>query len=188
MNITDVSYLDNGQWDLYDISTISNSFLVFVLVIATLWYARHVARQTEFMKKDRLAKEMDKLVKKLHSKTKDDNIFQKEDPYKGIGSSDEQHRYEIDKKERYRFWDEIKQNKYLGPDYLRSAIDNYIENRRYGGGRDGDKAHEAAKTELLEATEKRYLELQDELKGKTGIIKKWYSELKTKLSKFREKS
>ena len=188
MNIPDIFCLDNGQWDWDAISTISNSFLVSALVIATLWYARQVKKQTGFMKKDRLAKEMDKLVKKLHSKTKDDNIFQKEDPYKGIGSSDEQHRYEIDKKERYRFWDEIKQNKYLGPDYLRSAIDNYIENRRYGGGRDGDKAHEAAKTELLEATEKRYLELQDELKGKTGIIKKWYSELKTKLSKFREKS
>ena len=98
MNIPCIFYLDNGRWDWDAISTISNSFLVFVLVIATLWYTRQVKKQTGFMKKDRLAKEMDKLVKKLHSKTKDDNIFRKENPYDGIGSSDEQHKYEIDKK------------------------------------------------------------------------------------------
>ena len=152
------------------ISTISNIILVLALVFITWWYAREVAKQTEFMKKDRLAKEMDKLVKKLYSKIKDDNISRKENPYNGISGPEEKHRYEMDKQERYRFWDEIKQNKYLGPDYLCSAIDNYLEDRRYGGGHEGYKAYKAAETELFEATEKRY------------------SELKAKLSKFKEKS
>jgi len=176
MNITDVFYLDNGQWDWAAIGTISNSFLVFVLVIATLWYARQVARQTGFMKKDRLAKEMDKLVKKLHSKTKDDNIFRKENPYNGIGGGpEEKHRYEMDKQERYRFWDEIKQNKYLGPDYLRSAIDNYLENRRYGGGHEGYKAYKAAETELFEATKKRYDVLTDKIESSQRKIEsRWW--------------
>ena len=152
------------------ISTISNIILVLALVFITWWYAREVAKQTEFMKKDRLAKEMDKLVKKLYSKIKDDNISRKENPYNGISGPEEKHRYEMDKQERYRFWDEIKQNKYLGPDYLCSAIDNYLENRRYGGGHEGYKAYKAAETELFEATKKRY------------------SELKAELSKFKEKS
>ncbi len=197
MNIPDTFYLNDGKWNWAAISTISNSFLVFVLVIVTLWYARQVQKQTGFMKKDRIDKEIDKLVKKLYSKTEDDNIFRKEDPYNGIGD-DKKYRYEIDKKERYRFWDEIKQNKYLGPEYLRLEIDTYIKNSQYGGGHDGDKAHKAAKTKLLEVTKKRYLELQDELEGKTWIIKKcievktWIiekcSKVKTKLSLFREKS
>ena len=187
MNIIDV-FFNNGQWNLSAISTMSNSILVTALVLITGWYAREVAKQTGFMKKDRLIKEMDKLVKKLHSKIKDDNIFRKENPYNGIGSPEVQHRYEIDEKERYRFWDEIKQNKYLGPDYLRSAIDNYLENRWYGGGHEGYKAYKTAETELYRATEKRYLELQYELEEKTWIIKKWYSKVKTKLSRFREKS
>ena len=144
-------------------STISNNILVLALVFITWWYAREVAKQTEFMKKDRLAKEMDKLVNKLHYKIKDDNIFRKEDPYNGIGGPEEKHRYEMDKQERYRFWDEIKQNKYLGPDYLCSAIDNYLENRRYGGGHEGYKAYKAAETELFEATEKRHSELKTKL-------------------------
>ena len=140
------------------------------------------------MKIDRLDIEIDKLVKKLHSKTEDDNIFRKEDPYNGIGDPDKKYKYEKDKKEHYKFWDEIKQNKYLGPDYLRSAIDNYLENKGYGGGHEGYKAYKTAETELYRATEKRYLELQYELEEKTWIIKKWYSKVKTKLSRFREKS
>ena len=187
MNITDV-FFNNGQWNLSAISIMSNSILVTALVLITGWYAREVAKQTEFMKKDRLIKEMDKLVKKLYSKIKDDNIFRKENPYNGIGSPEVQHRYEIDEKERYRFWDEIKQNKYLGPDYLRSTIDNYLENRGYGGGHEGYKAYKTAETGLYRATEKRYLELQYELEEKTWIIKKWYSKVKTKLSRVREKS
>ena len=185
-------FFNNGQWNWDAINTMSNIILVAALVVITGWYAREVAKQTKFMKKDRFAKEMDKLVKKLYSKIKDDNVFRKENPYNGIGigSPEEKRRYEIDKQERDRFWDEIKQNKYLAPDYLRSAIDNYLENRRYGGGHDGYKAYKAAETELFEETKKRYSELQYEFEEKTWIkaIKKRYSELKTKLSKFREKS
>ena len=120
MNIPDIFYLGDGQLNWDAISTISNIILSIFLVGITLWNVKQVRKQTGFMKKDRLTKEMDKLVAKLDSNRKDDNIFRKETLSDGIGSSEE--------KERDRFWIEIEQNKYLAPSYLCSAIDNYIEN------------------------------------------------------------
>ena len=174
MNITDV-FFNNGQLDLSAISTIINIILFVLLVGITWWNVLQVRKHTEFMIMERDAKEMDKLVKKLDSKIKDDNIFRKENPYNGISGPEEKHRYEMDKQERYRFWDEIKQNKYLGPDYLRSAIDNYLENRRYGGGHEGYKAYKAAETELFEATKKRYDVLTDKIESSQRKIEsRWW--------------
>jgi len=114
MNVTHI-FLSNGQCNWDAISTIFNIILVGALVIVTLWYAKQVKKQTEFMKIDRLVKEMDKLVAPLYSKIGDKIIFQK-------GASGYIDSIRPRDQGYFRFWDEIKQTKYLGPDYLRSAI------------------------------------------------------------------
>ena len=156
MNITDV-FFNNGQlnWDAF--SAIFNIILVGTLVIVTLWYANQVKKQTEFMKIDRLAKEMDKLVAPLYSKIWDKIIFQKGSPgYRDSALPSDQG--------YFRFWDEIKQTKYLGPDYLRSAMDNYLRNKSNKvDDRTRDASYEKAETELFEAIKRRYSELENEL-------------------------
>ena len=160
MNITDL-FFNNGQLNWDAISTISNIILVLALVIITGCYAKQVKKQTELMEKNRvvkeLVKEMDKLVAPLYSKIENTTIFQKGAPA-----------YEVSERpihqEYFRFWDEIKQTKYLGADYLRSAIDNYLSNKsRKVDDRTRDASYEKAETELFEAIEKRYSELENEL-------------------------
>ena len=154
MNIIEV-FFNNGQLNWNAISTISNIILVGALVYITWWYAKQVKKQTEFMKIDRLVKEMDRLVAPLYSKIGDEFIFQKEIPYYGNGVM-------IKPNPEYScFWDEIKRTKYLGPDYLRSAIDNYLRNKSDKiNDRTRDASYEKAETELFEAIKKRYSELE----------------------------
>nr|CBH38219.1 hypothetical protein BSM_16960 [uncultured archaeon] len=156
MNITDV-FFNNGQLNWGAISTISNIILVGVLVYITWRYAKQVKKQTGFMKIDRLVKEMDKLVAPLYSKIGDKVIFQKGAPgYRDSALPSDQG--------YFRFWDEIKQTKYLGPDYLRSAMDNYLRNKLDKvGDRTRDASYEKAEAELFEAIKKRYSELENEL-------------------------
>jgi len=156
MNVTHI-FLNNGQLNWDAISTIFNTILVGALVIVTLWYANQVKKQTEFMKIDRLVKEMDKLVAPLYSKIGDKVIFQKGAPgYRDSALPSDQG--------YFRFWDEIKQTKYLGPDYLRSAMDNYLRNKSDKvGDRTRDASYEKAEAELFEAIKKRYSELENEL-------------------------
>jgi hypothetical protein len=158
MNITDI-FFNNGQlnWDAF--STITNATLVLALVVITWWYAQQVKKQTEFMKIDRLVKEMDKLVAPLYSKSKrgDKIIFQKGVPGNIDSTRPRDQGY-------FRFWDEIKQTNYLGPDYLRSAMDNYLRTKSHTiNDRTRDASYEKAETELFEAIEKRYSELENEL-------------------------
>jgi len=158
MNITE-AFFNNGQLNWDAISTIFNIILVGALVIVTLWYAKQVKKQTEFMKIDRLVKEMDKLVAPLNSKMGDKIIFQK-----GAPGNIDSHRPRD--QGYFRFWDEIKQTKYLGPDYLRSAMDNYLRNKSNEvDDKTRDASYEKAETELFEAINKRYSELEDELSG-----------------------
>ena len=157
MNIADVFLNSSGQLNWDAISTISNIILATFLVIITLWNVIQVKKQTGFMKMDRLAKEMDKLVAPLYSKIGDNIIFQKgaEGYLDSTGPREQMF---------FRFWDEIKQNKYLGPDYLRSAIDNYLRNKSDKvGDRTQDTSYEKAEDELFKAVNKRYSELEDEL-------------------------
>jgi hypothetical protein len=158
MNLADVFFNNNGQlnWDAF--STITNATLVFALVVITWWYAKQVKKQTEFMKIDRLVKEMDKLVAPLYSKSKMGNkiIFQKGAPGNIDSTRPRDQGY-------FRFWDEIKQTNYLGPDYLRSAMDNYLRNKSDTINDTRDASYEKAETELFEAIEKRYSELENEL-------------------------
>jgi len=109
------------------------------------------------MKIDRLVKEMDKLVAPLYSKIGDNIIFQKGAPGNIDSTRPRDQGY-------FRFWDEIKQAKYLGPDYLRSAMDNYLRNKSNKvDDRTRDASYEEAETELFEAIEKRYSELENDL-------------------------
>ena len=157
MNLADVFFNNNGQLNWDAISTISNIILATFLVIITLWNVIQVKKQTGFMKIDRLANEMDKLVAPLYSKIGDKIIFQK-------GSEGYRDSTGPRQQEFFRFWNEIKQNKYLGPDYLRSAIDYYLRNKSNKvTDKTQDRPYKKAEDELFEAINKRYSELEDEL-------------------------
>ncbi|RZN41659.1 MAG: hypothetical protein EF813_02275 [Methanosarcinales archaeon] len=156
-NTTDI-FFNNGQLNWNALSTITNTILVLALVIITWWYAKEVKKQTEFMKIDRSVKEMEKLVAPLHSKI--------DDPYNSAfmnGTPSYRQHYP----EYHTFWCEIKQAKYLGPDYLRLAIGNYLRNKSdvVVDDDDGtrDISYEKAEAELFRAIKKRYSELESEL-------------------------
>ena len=160
MNIEYAFFNNNGQLNWDAISTISNIILATLLVIITLWSVIQVKKQTRFMKIDRLANEMDKLVAPLYSKIGNNIIFQKgSEGY--LDHADSNHPRD---QMFFRFWDEIKHNKYLGPDYLRSAIDNYLRNKSTEvHDKTQDAPYKKAENELFEAIKIRYSELEDEL-------------------------
>ena len=159
MDVTDI-FFNDGQLNWEVIGTVSNVILLVILVYITWQYAKQVKKQTEFMKIDRLVKEMDKFVAPLYSKIGDKIIFQKGAPGNIDSSRPRDQGY-------LRFWDEIKQTKYLGPDYLRSAIDNYLRNKSDKFVDDDDEArgtpYEKAEAELFKTIKKRYSELENEL-------------------------
>lgn len=156
MNTTNMLF-DNGQMNWDAISTISNSVLVLALVIITWWYARQVARQTKFMEIDRLYEEMDKLVAPLNSEIDSKIIFQK-------GSSGNVDSVRPRDQSYLIFWNDVKRNKYLAPNYLHSAIDNYLKNKSTTvNDKTRDSDYEKAESELFDAIKKRYSELKTEL-------------------------
>jgi hypothetical protein len=157
MNVTHI-FLSNGQWNWDAIGTIS-SVISVILAAAMVWIKwrslKKVKNQPEQMKIDRLVKEMDKLVAPLYSKIGDKIIFQKGAPGYIDSTRPRDQGY-------FRFWDEIKQTKYLGSDYLRSAIDNYLRNKSNKvDDRTRDAPYEKAETELFEAIKRRYSELEN---------------------------
>jgi hypothetical protein len=159
MNVTHI-FLSNGQWNWDAIGTIS-SVISVILAAALVWIKwrslKKVKNQPEQMKIDRLVKEMDKLVAPLHSKIGDKIIFQK-------GASGYIDSIRPRDQGYFRFWDEIKQTKYLGPDYLRSAMDNYLRNKSNKvDDRTRDASYEEAESELFEAIKRRYSELENEI-------------------------
>ena len=102
----------------------------------------------------KFTKEMDKLVAPLNAKVGNNDIFLKGSP----GYRDSKL---VGHQEYFSFWDRINENKYLCPDYLHSAIDNYLMNKTNKvGDRTRDLFYEKAETELFEAIRKRYSELR----------------------------
>jgi pyruvate/2-oxoacid:ferredoxin oxidoreductase alpha subunit len=102
-------------------------------------------------------KEMDLLVAPLYTRIGDNIIFQK-----GAQSNIDSQRPRD--KEYLKFWDEVKRNKYLAPDYLRSAITNYLKNKSDTvGDRERDESYIIAEDKLFKEIEKRYNELTNEL-------------------------
>jgi hypothetical protein len=61
----------------------------------------------------------------------------------------------------FQFWDSIRRYKYLGPDYLQSALDTYFSNKSPTvGDNSRDPAYQDAEKQLFENIDRRYLALQ----------------------------
>jgi hypothetical protein len=169
MNITDIFVDTTGQLNWDAISTIANIILAVVLIIVTLWNVIQFRKQTGFMKRDRLAKEMECLVGKLYSKRMDKNIFFKL-------SSERRNSNGEGVKEHFRFWDKIEQYMYLGPPELRSSLNKYIESKsgtdkKYekAEGKSGtDKKYEKAEVDLIKEIENRRADLTDKIESSRG--------------------
>ncbi len=148
--ITGLVYLLPPSWGIVAIVIAIIGFLITHL--STLDRSKENEIQEE--KTDRLVKEMEKLVAPMYSKIGDINIYLKGSPgYKASNSTSVQ--------EYFRFWSDVKQSKYLAPDYLRSAIDNYLKNKSQTvRDRKKDESYEKAETQLLEAIKRRYSELE----------------------------
>ena len=139
------------------INTISNIILVSALVIVTLYYAKEVNKQTTFLKIDRLSKEMELLVSPLSARIEDKTIFKKSPEY-NIDDPTPRNQVYI------KFWDEVKRNEYLAPNYLRLAINNYLDNVSNSIHREEeDESYIIARDKLYKEIKKRYDEIQDKL-------------------------
>ena len=158
MNITDIFVNNNGQLNWDAISTISNFVLVAFLVIITLWSVIQIKKQTKFMQIDRYVREMDNLVAPLFSKKSDIKIFSDN----RIKRTNNSNREGEGVNEYFYFWDDIKRNKYLGSAELRLALDNYFKIKIDVSDEiiDDESHTKKVKTELCNAIDKRYSELE----------------------------
>lgn len=143
------------------IATVVLAIATIALVKITADYAKSTEsmlnEQRKSIRKDRLIKEMDLLVAPLYIKIGDNIIFQK-----GAQSNIDSQRPRD--KEYLKFWDEVKRNKYLAPDYLRSAINNYLKNKSNTvDDKERDESYIIAEDKLFKEIEKRYNELEKEL-------------------------
>ncbi len=143
------------------IATVVLAIATIALAIITARYTKSTEsmlnEQRKSIRKDRLMKEMDLLVAPLYTRIGDNIIFQK-----GAQSNIDSQRPRD--KEYLKFWDEVKRNKYLAPDYLRSAITNYLKNKSDTvGDRERDESYIIAEDKLFKEIEKRYNELTNEL-------------------------
>ena len=153
MSLEIVSWLNNN-------GSAVTAFATVILVIITAHYAKSTKdmlnEQKKIMKKERLIKEMDKLVSPLKANIQEGDIFIKGAPgYKANNS--------VVIQNFFSFWDEIKRNKYLAPEYLRSALDDYLKNTSNTVGGNPDEPYKQAQKKLYDAIEKRYTELITEL-------------------------
>jgi hypothetical protein len=140
------------------VGVIFNAVLVFVLVGVTVYYAWQTKRQNDYsrlnMKKDRLYKEVDNLIKPLY-----DVLMQMLTPVpSGFSQSTYSTIYSDFVKDQYKFLAYIMANKYLGPESLRRAIDLY-----YYYVVNPDNSNFEAVSKLFEITKIRYEEIQKEL-------------------------
>jgi hypothetical protein len=143
------------NWDA--ISTISTTILTAALIGITWWYAAQIEKRA---KADRLNKEMDLLVSPLYSKSQGDLTsiyFMRGAPGYFDSTRPREQLY-------FKFWDDIRRYKYLGPEYLQSALDTYFKNKVNDISRlPPDNAYQSAETELFDRIKQRYSELQKEL-------------------------
>lgn len=144
-------YYLKSDWDAF--GPISNILLASVLVIVTFHYARI---QTKFTKIDRISKEIDILVSPLNSMNDTALMFTFESTNKVPNNGN------IRDNAYYEFWTGINQNKYLGPLYLRSAIDDYLLK---SNSEQSPTEEEIKKTceSVKDAAKKRYGKLDNEI-------------------------
>jgi hypothetical protein len=153
---------DTGDpnWDA--IGPVSNIILVTCLILITIYYAYQTYKQAEAMRKtllkDRLYKEMEQLVSPLYSNIGNPQLFsQLEFIGRVVTGGDRLVEYNWD------FWENIKQNKYLGTVELINAIDNYLAQRKTNI-RDFDNTlYPQAENLLCEAIRRRKGQLSEEI-------------------------
>ena len=137
-------------------ATIVLAIATVALVIITAHYAKSTRdmlnEQKKIMKKERLIKEMDKLVGPLKANIDEGDIFTKGSPGNKASNS-------VVVQNFFSFWGEIKRNKYLAPEDLRSALDNYFKNTSHTVSDNPDEPYIQAQEKLYDAVEKRYTEL-----------------------------
>ncbi|KAF5046984.1 hypothetical protein DSECCO2_465110 [anaerobic digester metagenome] len=141
------------DWSL--LSVISNSVFAGALVFVTFYYNYKLERRARM---DRLLQEMDLLIAPLYANSRGPLkvvYFIKGSPGNINDSS-----YRV--RQYFQFWDSVQRYKYLTPEYLRSAIDEYMKNKSDDIlDRQRDAEYEAAENKLIERLERRYNELID---------------------------
>jgi hypothetical protein len=148
------SVLINEEIDWQMINTLANIALTGALVGITWWYANQIEKRAHA---DRLQKEMDLLVSPLYAKSQ--GILKPIYFIKGSPGYFDSGR--IRDREYFDFWDNILRNKYLGPNYLQVALDNYMKNKTNEVSvKTRDPEYEEAEKYLIEMIIMRYKELQ----------------------------
>ena len=108
------------DWQM--INTIADILLTGTLICITWWYAHQIEKRA---RSDRLHQEMDLLISPLFAKS--------QGPLKAIyfikGASGFFDSGRIRDREYFHFWDNVLRYKYLGPEYLQSALDTYFKNK-----------------------------------------------------------
>jgi hypothetical protein len=147
----------NMTLDWQMVNTIADIILTAALIGITWWYAHQIQKRAHI---DRLQKEMDLLISPLYIKSQSGlkSIYF----MKGVPGYFESAR--LRDKEYFQFWNNIMCNKYLGPNYFQSALDNYLKNKTNEvDDRVQDCGYEDAEKELIKMINKRYKDLQKEL-------------------------
>lgn len=153
--------LDSGvassiiDWQM--INTIADILLTGALVGITWWYAHQIEARA---RSDRLHQEMDLLISPLFAKS--------QGSLKAIyfikGASGYFDSGRIRDREYFDFWDNVFRYKYLGPEYLQSALDAYFKNKTNDvTDRKRDPEYEEAERNLIKIISIRYNELQKEI-------------------------
>jgi hypothetical protein len=148
------SILSNDEVNWIALNTISDIALTAALVLITWWYAHQIERRARM---DRLHEEMDLLISPLYSKSKSElkNIFY----MKGFPGNIDSNQNRV--RDYFQFWDNVNRYKYLGPDFLRSALDEYLKNKVNSvSNPPRDLDYEKAEKDLFEKIDQRYNELQ----------------------------
>lgn len=151
------STFTSGVIDWQMLNTIADIALTATLIGITWWYAHKIEKRARI---DRLQREMDLLVSPLYAKSQGGLkaiYFMK-------GASGYFDSGRLRDREYFDFWDNVLRNKYLGPDYLQLALDDYLKNKTNDvNDRNHDLKYDEAEKILIEKTIMRYKDLQKEM-------------------------
>jgi len=133
--------------------SILNVITTAILVVVTWWYAHQIEKRAQM---DRNREEMDLLIAPLYANSQGwakTFIFMKGVPAYAISKDPTMIQHT-------QFWDSIQRHKYLAPDYLRSAIDEYLRNKTPTvDDRTRGEDYERVEADLFSAIARRYEEL-----------------------------
>jgi len=152
-------------------SDIVNILLTIILIIITYFQVIQANRQTTLTKLQRIDDEFKEIVEPLYSNIDSKYYFHDRPPS-----------YRIDPKHSHywKFWENIKYNKYICPRYLRDEIESFLKHQPdniHGFDEIEDDSErekvknnfDTVKNNLFSAVKKRYSELHEE---KENLMKK----------------